>query len=70
MTGGDGVNENDFWEIIGSLEEDESQQVLLQLFTKYEQRRKVDPKDTEAENFFNYLEAVITQVRSCNVNRR
>lgn len=64
------MNENDLWEILGDLEQDEYEQVLVQLFMKYEELRKADPKDNEAKHFFNYLSATINQVQSCNVNRR
>ena len=64
------MNENDLWEILGDLEHDESEQVLVQLFMKYEELRKVDPEDNEAKHFFNYLSAIINNVQSCNVNRR
>ena len=64
------MNENDLWEILGDLEQDEYEQVLVQLFMKYEELRKTDPKDNEAKHFFNYLSVTINQVQSCNVNRR
>lgn len=64
------MNENDLWEILGDLGEEECEQVLIQLFVKYEERLRANPEDDEARRFFNYLGAIITQVRSCNVNRR
>lgn len=64
------MNENDLWEVLGDLEQDEHEQVLIQLFMKYEERQKTDPTDSEAKQFFSYLSAIINHVQSCNVNRR
>ncbi len=64
------MNDNDIWEILGDLEQEESEQVLIQLFMKYEERRAADPTDEQAKQFFSYLSAIIGHVQSCNVNRR
>ncbi|WP_028584240.1 hypothetical protein [Desulfogranum mediterraneum] len=64
------MNHNDLWEGLGELGEDEFEQVLTQLFAQYEERLKADPADQAAQQFFNYLAAVMGQVQSCNVNRR
>lgn len=64
------MNENDLWEILGDLEQEAFEQILIQLFMKYEALRKADPTDNEAKQFFSYLSAIINQVQSCNVNRR
>lgn len=64
------MNENDLWEILGDLEQEECEQVLIQLFMKYEELRTADPTDDEAKQFFGYLSAIIHHVQSCNVNRR
>ncbi len=64
------MGEHDLWEALGSLSEDECEQVLTQLFSRYEERRHADSSDKEAATFFNYLSAIISQVQSCNINRR
>lgn len=64
------MNENDLWEILGDLEQEEFEQILIQLFMKYEALRKADPADNEAKQFFSYLSAIVNHVQSCNVNRR
>ncbi|WP_319548757.1 hypothetical protein [Desulfogranum marinum] len=64
------MDANNLWEILGELEQEEHEQVLIQLFMKYEERQKTNPTDSEAQQFFGYLSAIINHVRSCNVNRR
>lgn len=64
------ININDLWETLGSLEEDQPFQVLVQMFARYEQRREQHPDDPEAQAFFQALGAILSQVQACNVNRR
>jgi hypothetical protein len=64
------MDTNDLWEALGSLEDDQSYQILIQLFARYEQRREHNPDDPEAASFFQALSAIIGQVQSCNVSRR
>lgn len=64
------MTNNDLWAVLGSLDEQQAYQVLIELFTRYEQRRELYPGDPEAEHFFKNLAAILAQVQSCNVNRR
>lgn len=64
------MNTNDLWEALGSMDDDQSFQVLTQLFARYEQRREQHPDDPEAEAFFQALSVILAQVQSCNVSRR
>lgn len=64
------INPNDLWNALGSLEDDQAQQVLSQLFLRYEQRLQHHPGASEAESFMQTLAAIIAQVQSCNVSRR
>lgn len=64
------MNENELWVILGDLEPEEYQQVLIELFMQYEGRRKAEPADEQARQFFSYLSSIISRVQSCNVNRR
>ncbi|MDR2549192.1 MAG: hypothetical protein LBD10_03185 [Desulfobulbus sp.] len=60
----------DLWDALGSLADDQATQVLVHLFTRFEQRRQQSPDDPAAEAFFRMLAAVVENVQSCNVNRR
>ena len=64
------MTNNELWAALGSLPEQQAYQVLIELFTRYEQRRERHPGDPEVENFFNNLNAILAQVQSCNVSRR
>jgi hypothetical protein len=64
------MNNNDLWEVLGSLEDEQAYQVLTQLFARYEQRREQYPDDPTAKTFFQDLAVIMLQVQSCNVNRR
>ncbi len=64
------MNINDLWEDLGSLEDDQALLILSQLYELYEKKLKNKAQDKEALQFFNYLGASISQVQSCNVNRR
>ena len=64
------MNSNDLWEALGSLEDDQAAQVLTQLFVRYDLRREQCPSDPAAALFFQDLAAIMSQVQSCNANRR
>ena len=64
------MNSNNLWEALGSLEDDQAYQILIQLFARYEQRQEQNPDDQEAQSFFQALSVIIAQVQSCNVSRR
>ncbi len=64
------MNTTDLWESLGSLDDHQAYQILMQLFTRYEQRREQNPTDPEAQSFFQALSVSIAQVQSCNVSRR
>ncbi len=64
------MNVNELWDDLGSLEDDQALLILSQLFDLYEKKIKQDPQDQEAVQFFNYLQSVMSQVQTCNVNRR
>jgi hypothetical protein len=64
------MNTNDLWEKLGSLEEEQALLVLYQLFEQYEKKTKNNPTNQEAMQFFNYLQSIISQIESCNINRR
>ena len=59
----------ELWDRIGLLEE-ESQQVLIALFEKYETMLGHADSREESQHFFSLLQIVLDQVESCNVNRR
>lgn len=61
---------NDLWETLGTLADDQAMQVLTQLFARYEQQRERFPDDSAAATFFHNLALIVSQVQSCNVNRR
>ena len=60
--------ENDPWEAIGTLEEDEAIHVLTKLYSMYERSLKKD--DACAHLFFQRLHQAIEQSKECNLNRR
>ena len=62
--------ENDPWEAIGTLEEDEAMHVLTKLYSKYEQDFTLGKDDTCAHKFFQRLGQAIVQSKECNLNRR
>jgi hypothetical protein len=64
------MDNNNLWDSLGSLEDDQAYQVLTQLFTRYEQRREQNPDDPAAASFFQNLAVIMAQVQSCNLNRR
>ncbi|PID72089.1 MAG: hypothetical protein CSB34_04460 [Desulfobulbus propionicus] len=64
------TNTNDLWELLGQMDENEYGQILFQLFAKYEELQKTASSSQEANQFFNFLQAIVQQVQSCNVNRR
>jgi len=60
----------DLWAMLGDLDEDQSIQVLTQLFARYEKRLEQNAADPEAVLFFRELATILAQVQSCNLNRR
>ncbi len=60
--------ENDPWEAIGTLEDDEAMHVLTKLYTMYEQHQQQDEAGTSL--FFRRLHQAIEQSKECNLNRR
>jgi hypothetical protein len=64
------MNLGDLWEAIGSLDELESAQILVQLFNRYEELLKKDPDNREAQRFFENLGQTLSLVTDCNLNRR
>lgn len=62
--------ENDPWEAIGTLEEDEAIHVLTRLYTRYEHDLNTGKDDASARLFFRRLGQTIEQCRDCNLNRR
>ena len=58
------------WDALGSLEDDQATQVLVHLFTRFEQRRQQSPDDPVAEAFIRVLAVTVESVQSCNLNRR
>lgn len=64
------MNNNDLWESLGSLDDQQAYQVLTQLFARYEQHREQFPDDPAAASFFLHLTSIMAQVQSCNVSRR
>lgn len=64
------VDTNDLWETLGDVEEDDIPHVLTQLFTIYEKKLEHNPKDDAAQDFFKHLSQALSQVDSCNLNRR
>jgi hypothetical protein len=64
------MNVDDLWEAIGSLDELESSQLLVQLFSRYEELLEKDPEDKAAQLFFENLGQALPLVTECNLNRR
>ena len=64
------MSTNDLWDKLGNLEEEQALLVLYQLFEQYEKKIKNNPTNEEAMQFFNYLQSIISQIESCNINRR
>ncbi len=62
--------ENDPWEAIGTLEEDEAIHVLTRLYTRYEHDLNTGKDDASARLFFRRLGQTIEQCKDCNLNRR
>jgi hypothetical protein len=60
--------ENDPWEAIGTLEEDEAIHVLTRLYSMYEQNQKQGDAGTAL--FFQRLYQAIKLSKECNLNRR
>lgn len=60
----------DLWEDIGSLKDDELSHVLSKLYAIYDERLQRNTQDVEAMNFFRHLDNAITQIMTCNLNRR
>jgi hypothetical protein len=61
---------NDLWEALGRLGDDENQQVLVHLFTAYEELLRRDPTDRAAEVFYRLLAQALSRTIECNLNRR
>ena len=49
------MNSNDLWEALGSLDNDQAYQILIQLFARYEEQQERRPDDPEAQAFFQAL---------------
>ncbi|MCF6186809.1 MAG: hypothetical protein L3J49_04940 [Desulfobulbaceae bacterium] len=62
--------ENDPWEAIGTLEEDEAIHVLTRLYSLYEKDLDAGKDDSGPRLFFQRLATTIEQCRECNLNRR
>lgn len=60
----------DLWEEIGSLDPEESVQVLTRLYTAYDDLLRVDSTHNEAISFFTRLKNEIAFCKECNLNRR
>ncbi len=61
---------NKLWGDLGELEEEEAIHVLTKLFETYETLHNQKPDDTAVLDFFNRLDAAMSQTRECNLNRR
>ena len=64
------MNSNDLWEALGTLDNDQAYQILIQLFARYEERQEQHSDNPESRAFFQALATIISQVQSCNVSRR
>lgn len=62
--------ENDPWEALGTLEEDEAIQVLTKLYVMYEQDMSRSGDTDGIALFFQRLFQAIEQSKGCNLNRR
>ena len=61
--------ENDPWEAMGTLEEDEAMHVLTKLYSMYEKENQ-QQGDASAALFFQRMHQAIEQSKECNLNRR
>lgn len=62
--------DNDPWEHLGTLEEDEPLQVLITLYSRYSEDVRAGKKEKGADLFFQRLYQAIVQSKECNLNRR
>jgi hypothetical protein len=63
-------NQNDLWEALGSVGEEETAHVLTKLFAMYDELIQQDPGNQEALNFFKKLDNALALTAECNLNRR
>lgn len=61
---------NDLWEALGSIDEEETHQVITKLFTMYEQLIEIEAENQEALRFFKNLDNALSLTQGCNLNRR
>ena len=66
----DPLQVNDLWEALGALGDEETRQVLVHLFTAYEELLRRDPTDRTAEVFYRLLAQALNRTVECNLNRR
>ena len=62
--------ENDPWEALGSLDEDEPMHVLTKLYAMYDKDLTTGTENNGALLFFQRLHQAIEQSKECNLNRR
>lgn len=63
-------SQNDLWEALGSVGEEETPHVLTKLFAMYDELIQQDPGNQEALNFFKKLDNALVLTAECNLNRR
>lgn len=63
-------SQNDIWEVLGSIGEEETPHVLTKLFAMYDELMTQDPGNQEALNFFRRLDSALVLTDQCNLNRR
>lgn len=64
------MNENNLWEQLGDLSEEDSNQTLMRLFSLYEEENEKGLNQTCCQDFFRKLSLAISQCQECNLNRR
>ncbi len=62
--------ENDPWDELGSLDEDEPIHVLTKLYAMYDNDLTTGKADNGTRLFFQRLHQAIEQSKECNLNRR
>jgi hypothetical protein len=62
--------QNEIWEALGQIDDEEALHVLTKLFAMYEHLATQEGETKEISRFFLQLDKAIELTRECNLNRR
>ena len=62
--------QNEIWEALAEIDDEEAIHVLTKLFAMYEQLATQEGETKEISRFFLQLDKAIELTRECNLNRR